>query len=155
MRKILLTQGKVALVDDGDFKYLNQFKWCLSHRGNNGYAVRQKNRKKVLMQYVILPKREGLQLDHINGNRVDNRKVNLRYCTKKQNSRNMLPRRKYKGVYLKKDRLHTKKKYETQIRFNYKGIHVGYFESEKDAALAYDNAARKYFGEFARLNFPT
>lgn len=94
-----------------------------------------------------------LQVDHINGDRLDNRRCNLRVATYQQNSMNQhrtaISSSVYKGVSYRKDT----NKFTAYITVNYKKINLGCFRSEQDAALAYDNAARVYFGEFANLNF--
>ena len=95
------------------------------------------------------------QIDHINCNSLDNRWVNLRPCTQLQNNRNRQysPRSTsfFKGVYFHKKH----KKYRAQISVNRKTLHLGCFFSQTDAACAYDRAAKKYYGEFANLNFPS
>ncbi len=96
----------------------------------------------------------NLVCDHINHDGLDNRRGNLRLCTRLQNSRNRLPRRggssKYKGVTWNKRR----KKFMAEIRVNQKYQYLSYFENEIDAAKAYDKKAKEFFGEFAFLNFP-
>ncbi len=151
MKKIPLTQGKFAIVDDADFEKLSQHKWYFEH----GYARRdyQINNKKfrVYMHRVI----EGsfaLHTDHINGDSLDNRRDNLRPCTA---SKNLMNRKKsplkssqYKGVrFFKRDG-----NWSSQIMKSRKSTHLGYFNSEVAAAEAYNAAAIKYFGEFARIN---
>lgn len=95
----------------------------------------------------------GVQVDHINGDTLDNRRCNLRLCSHAENQHNKNSQAgtsKYKGVYLyKRD-----KKWRAMIAKNKKNIHLGYFNDEIQAAHAYDEAARQLFGEFARLNFP-
>jgi len=98
---------------------------------------------------------EGLLIDHINQDGMDNRRANLRAVTYSQNmyhrrKRSGAKQSKYKGIYWRKKN----RKWQVQITFEKKRIHVGYFRSEIDAAKAYDRAARKYHGEFASLNFP-
>lgn len=95
---------------------------------------------------------KGKEVDHKDGNGLDNQKSNLRLCTHKQNTRNSISIKGtsiYKGVFWCKDRL----KWRAGIKNNYKTINLGYYESEVNAAFAYDKAAIKYFGEYARLNF--
>ena len=145
MRKIPLTKGMVALVDDEDYDDLAKHKW---HYTNTGYATRNG----VLMHHVLIGKRKGFDVDHANGNGVDNRRGNIRHCTHAQNIANSPPRggaSKYKGV----KRNGKVKRWRATIMKDYKDIHIGYFDTEKEAALAYDSVARKYFGEFAYCNF--
>lgn len=155
MKQIPLTQGKFALVDDEDYEFLNQWKWCYQIPG---YAVRgiKKNGKTkiMIMHRVILKASRGTVLDHINGNGLDNRRSNLRICTQQQNTRNSHKRRtsissKHKGVhYSTKDQ-----RWVTQIQQGGKRVHIGHFKSEHHAALAYDLWAHDLFDNFARPNF--
>jgi len=154
MRTIELTQGKVALVDDEDFHYLSQWTWHASKHGKKYYAEntsyrKNKSPKITLMHRLIL---EAKQIDHIDGNSLNNQKENLRACNKSQNAANQISRRgtsKYKGVcWCKRNN-----KWLAKITVNYKCKHLGYFINEIDAASAYDHAALEYFGEFASLNF--
>ena len=153
MKEIQLTQGKVALVDDEDYEYLNQWKW---HVSNGNYARRTiynfKLCKALFMHREIMKVSKGLLVDHINGNSLDNRKLNLRICTNSQNLRNRLKNINntsgYKGVRL----INSTKKWRAQIWLNSKYYHLGLFNNIKDAARAYNAAAIKYHGEFANLN---
>jgi hypothetical protein len=140
-----------TIVDDEDFEYLNQWKWGVSC----GYAIRRiwGSTKSFRMQREITKVSKGFLVDHINGNKLDNRKENLRICTTAENTRNrhkikvrLLP----KGVYWRPK----EKKYRAIIRFNYKHIHLGVFRTIPEASTAYNEAALKYHGEFARINKP-
>lgn len=152
-KEIQLANNKgTALVDDEDFELVNKYKWCSSH----GYARAVVNGKKIHMHRLILgfQKNSEQEIDHINGDELDNRRFNLRLCTHRQNSAN---RRKgcgtssgYKGVTWDKATW----KWMAQIMVNYRNIHLGRFIDEIAAARAYDVAARKHFGKFARTNFP-
>ena len=158
MKEIILTQGKVALVDDEDYEYLNQFNWFASKNFNTYYATRgtRKDGKKVSvpMHRVILNVSTGKHIDHINHDGLDNRKINLRICTISQNQHNQrlhtgLKSSVYKGVHWSKK----SKKWQSRVGFMGKRIYVGQYDSEKDAAKAYDLKAIEYFGEFAKTNF--
>lgn len=159
MKKIPLTQGYFALVDDEDFESLNRVKWYAQKVQYGGYRatrtcycplVKQKCQLYMHRQITNCPHR--LQVDHVDHNTLNNQKSNLRICTNTQNQGNSKPcisTSKYKGItWYKRD-----KKWEAQIKINYKTIHLGRFNSEIEAAKVYDIAAKKHFGEFAYLNF--
>lgn len=149
MKKIPLTQGKFALVDNADFEFLNQWKWYCE----KDYAARQikKNGKNIVlyMHRVILSAKKGQFCDHINGARNDNRRENLRLCLHAENMRNskiqINNKSGFKGVSYNKKA----KKWKAYIG---RAIYLGFFSCKEDAARAYNEAALKRFGEFARLN---
>lgn len=156
MKRILLNQNKFTTVDDEDFGYLNQWHWYIGH---NGYAIRRdihhnkKDKRKTFhIHRLVLNTPDGFFTDHINGDKLDNRKENLRIADKTQNNFNRgIPKNNtsgYKGVSW--DRLRQKWEVSTTVRG--KKIHLGRFDSKRDAALAYNQAALKYHNEFARLN---
>lgn len=149
MKEIQLTQGKVALVDDADYEWLNQFKWYALLLSDKYWYARRSKRPVVLMHRLILNPPEGMDSDHINRNGLDNRRSNLRVCTRSQNQHNSISKggkSKYKGVYLFNG------KWGARIMSNYNNTFLGCFNSEIEAAEAYNRAAIKYHGEFARLN---
>lgn len=125
---------------------------CLFYVGN-GYAVREVDNATTYMHKVIMKASREFQVDHINGNKLDNRKTNLRLCSAAQNSMNKSIASNntsgYKGVTWRKSR----SKWLASIRINTTLIHLGSFDYKEQAALAYDAAARKYFKQFAKLNF--
>ena len=146
--KIVLTNSKsVALVDTKDYKRVNQFHWYLHTRG---YAYGMAEKKHISMHRFILKPPHRMMTDHINGNGLDNRRSNLRICTNKQNQGNANVRidnkSGYRGVSISNG------KFIASIRINGKKVHLGYFINSIDAAIAYNNAAIKEFGEFANLN---
>ena len=158
MKKIKLTQGKDALVEDEDFERLNKFKWRAKFDGYNWYAYR--NNRKGLKNSPIAMHREilnlsmgdGKYIDHINHYGLDNRKSNLRVCTHAENlyrQRSRIGSSRYKGVSWNKQ----SKKWTAYIAKNGLQKHLGYFKDEMIAALIYDLNAIKYFGEFASTNF--
>lgn len=158
MRTIPLTQGKVAIVDDEDFEWLNQWKWHVVSRSAM-YAARSMwkgNRKKlnVRMHRMILSVKNGMIVDHINGDSLDNRKSNLRVCRHANNMRNRKPVKgsssRFIGVHFHIPR----KKWVASLSTGNKYYYLGIFKNEEDAARARDIKATEMFGEFAYLNFP-
>lgn len=154
-KNIPLTKGKIALVDDDDYEWLYIFKWRWQPiHGIPGYAVRTSNGNRLYMHRVILNLtcENKVEVDHINGNGLDNRRCNLRICNRMQNRRNCRPQSLntsgYKGVY------HSRKKWRARIEVSGKKIDLGTYETAEEAAIAYDQAAKFYQGEFAWLNFP-
>ena len=157
MKTIPLGRGRVAIVDDEDFDYLSQYKWFLqSSKGR--YVQRHNNEKKrgkIYMHREILPCPSGMMIDHINGNGLDNRKCNLRVATQSQNNSNQ-PKQKrnicrFKGICVDKKN----GGWRAQISINGETKNLGHFLDDESAARAYNDAARKQFGEYARLNeFP-
>ena len=167
MKRIRLggrNKNKFALVDDEDFKWLNKFKWQLNPSGYAVCGIRDesiKNNRRIRMHAMIMKTPKGKDTDHINHNRLDNRKRNLRICTRSQSNmnrirnKNRVHKSKYKGVVISITR-YKKSIYRSivaKIQLNGKSHHLGVFKTEKAAALAYDEAAKKMFGDFAALNF--
>lgn len=157
MREIPLTQGKVALVDDGDYEWLAQWKWCAakSQRGHF-YAVRetssQDGGKTLHMHRLIIAAPNGMDVDHRDRDGLHNWRGNLRICTNSQNHANVPPSRAntsgYKGVsWYKRYGFWQAVIWHTGDRH-----HLGYFQTAKEAAHAYNEAAIRYFGDFAWLN---
>lgn len=148
MKEIQLTRGMVAIVDDADYERLAKHKWCYA---TAGYATRRANNQIVYMHREIAGARQGQYVDHINLNKLDNRRSNLRLCTKQGNQHNQRSRggsSRYKGVSLRSDT----NRYTAYITVDYKKINLGCYDDEVAAALAYNAAAMKYHGEFACLN---
>uniref|UniRef100_A0A6H1ZQL7 Putative homing endonuclease n=1 Tax=viral metagenome TaxID=1070528 RepID=A0A6H1ZQL7_9ZZZZ len=157
MKEIRLTQNKVALVDDEDFEYLNQFKWYAHKYPNTYYAVRHirlANGKQatIPMHRVILNVPKGMETDHKNQNGWDNRRMNLRICTRQENMMNRNSYKnsssRFKGVVWHK----RNKKWQAQIRYNGRTIYLGRSFSEREASFMYDKKAIELFGKFAKLN---
>lgn len=158
-KKISLTRGKYAIVDNKDYEDLSQFSWWANKCGRKWRAVRSyrkdgkckkeyMHRRILSWQIWLLRNHFKCEVDHINGNPLDNRKSNLRLCTHRQNIQNRCGNHirkssKYKGVCRHKG------KWMARICDNY----LGRFKSEKDAALAYDAAAEKLYSKFAYTNF--
>ena len=158
-RCIRLTNGMYTIVDPENFDWLNNYKWHCKPSSTNFYAVtyiiRNNIRIKEYMHRLVLSAPPHLFVDHINRKSLDNRKANLRHATAKQNMWNRdygknLGTSKYKGVHWAK----REGKWRALITVSRKTKHLGFFFDEKSAARAYDEAAKKFHGEFAVLNYP-
>ncbi|KKM26952.1 hypothetical protein LCGC14_1579570 [marine sediment metagenome] len=152
MRQISLTQGMYAIVDDEDYEWLMQIKWNAMKSGKTYYAQSWNGEKHLFIHRLVLKAKDTQMVDHINRNGLDNRKSNLRFCTKGQNAQNgglyKNCKNKYKGARWREKQ----GKWYSDIKFNYKKIHLGCFDTEIEAALAYNRAAIELFGEFAYQN---
>jgi hypothetical protein len=159
-RKIFLGEGLYTIVDLSDYYLLNNFRWSAKRDRRNIYAVRFLNEPLkqatiVSLHRIILNSPSNLLVDHRNGHTLDNRKENLRLATRSQNVHNKCKTQsetssRFIGVSFEKRR----GRWDVRIRHEGKQIWIGSFDNEIEAAKAYDAAARKYHGEFARLNFP-
>lgn len=156
-RTIPLTQGQVALVDAADYELLSARGWYAAKSRSGFYAATGASGRPgglVLMHRLLLRPAAGLQVDHINRNRLDNRRANLRLCTPGQNSRNVGVHSRntsgFKGVSRHSDG------HAWIASINAEGVkrYLGSFAHLEDAARAYDAAALKHYGDFAFLNFP-
>lgn len=157
MKELILTQGKIALVDDEDFDYLSQFKWtAFKYKEDKFYAgrsiIKNGERYNLLMHREIMATPDNMEVDHKDYDGLNNQKYNLRNCSHSQNNMNRSLRSTntsgYKGVcwdYLRN-------RWSARITINYKCRFIGYFVSKEDAACAYNEAAIKYHGDFAKLN---
>ena len=140
-KEIALTQGRCAIVDEGDYAYLNEFKWYAMKCRNMYYAVRRVKENRMFMHHELIGRPEGFQTDHVNGNGLDNRRENLRHVTARQNSQNRHLKKSssYPGVcYHIRDQ-----KWVAHIRVGGSLRHLGYFSIERDAFLAYLGAIRE------------
>jgi hypothetical protein len=151
MKKIFLNNKCFTLVDDEDFDSLNQFNWFVV----NGYARRQKKIKgvpiRIYLHRVVTNCPDNFCVDHINGNRLDNRKENLRICTKADNQKHSKLIIKtntsgFRGIVPQKNR------WRARISLDNKTRHIGYYDTKQEAAKAYNKIAREYYKEFATLN---
>lgn len=153
MKQIPLTKGKVAIVDDEDFDELSKHKWHFSGKYARRAVVLPNGKQELIwMHRVIANTPDGMDTDHVNGIKLDNRRANLRSCTRSQNTHNRETRREagaYRGVYYRAERT---EKWEARIVVNYKPIVIGYFDTAREAAIAYNQAAIELVGEFAKLN---
>lgn len=141
MKEIKLTRGLFAIVDDEDFEELNKFSW---HASASGYAVRKIGNENIHMHRLINKTPCGLQTDHINRNRTDNRKKNLRTVTNQQNSFNKKTYKNNKsginGIHWDKSR----NRWKAFITFNGKMINIGRYKKIEDALSARIEAEKKY-----------
>lgn len=150
MKEILLSQGKYALVDDEDFDKVSQLRWLYKTdpwRYGNGYAVHFHKGRVTRMHRLVLNAPKELFVDHKNGNGLDNRKSNLRLCTKSQNAMNSRVKKTnssgLKGVYWDHG------KWASKIRIGNKSFTLGRYCTKQSAMLAYRIISLFYFGEFA------
>lgn len=161
MTTINLSQNKIALVDDEDYEYLSQFKWHAweSRKSGKFYATHSTRDPithkidTIRMHRVIMNAPDDKDVDHWDGDGLNNQKSNLRLATGSQNqhnrSKNINNTSGFKGVTYYKNT----NKWICRIRLNGKDIHIGYFDDPIMAARAYDQKAIELFGEFAKLNF--
>lgn len=159
MKQIPLTQGLVALVNDADYDWLNQWKWHVQNMNGKFYAKRNSLKEtgksfSILMARQILGLEYGdsRQVDHIQHNTLDNRRKKLRICTQRENLMNQKPQKGRSSIFKGVSWSRFAKKWAAYIKTKGKKIHLGYWIKEKDAAEAYNKAAKKYFGKFAYLN---
>lgn len=157
MKKIKLTQNKFAIIDEEFYSEIIKYKWHTDSKNRKtNYASNRCTINMRMHRYIMQLAGfyiKNKQVDHINGNGLDNRLENLRIATKQQNNRNVSKRANnttgYKGVV--KDNRHNNIFY-ARITINNKSKHLGTFNNILDAAKCYNQAAIKYHGEFASLN---
>jgi len=158
MKEIPLTRGLVALVDDEDFEQVSQFKWYPHVLPHTTYATRfvkdETGRVKTSqsMHRFLMDASKGVEVDHKNGNGLDNQRGNLRFASKSQNVRNRRCNRKgnksgFKGVYVE-----PYNRFRAVIKWEGKNVCIGLFGNAEEAAAAYDQRANDLYGEFAKTN---
>ncbi len=157
MKEIKLSKGKVAIVDDEDYHFLNQWKWTAHEDKYTFYAIRKDytngkhNAVQISMHRLILGLTNRKQeAEHIDRNGLNNQRSNLRVATRSQNCSNRKlfknSKSKLKGVSFHNE------KWRATICLNKKCYHIGYFKTKEDAALAYNKKAKELHGEFSCLN---
>lgn len=158
MPEIPLTRGYVAFIDDADSEMLSRWKWCAHVTKNGVYAASFTNPTGVhgvLMHRLLMLPAPNEQVDHKDGNGLNNRRANLRVCTHGQNASNS---RSYSSTGYKGVAIHPatgrRKRYQAKAWNGTKNVSLGYYETAEEAARAYDKAAPSIYGEFAWLNFP-
>lgn len=151
MKVIPLTRGKAALVDDEDFERVAAHKWCYMTAGYGARSIAEGGKRKLvyLHRFILQPKK-GAHVDHINGDRLDNRRSNLRTCTHQQNRQNSKHYASntsgHKGVSFDK----TTGNWKAYINVDGRLVHLGRFETAEAAAQHRNAVAEKLFGEFNR-----
>jgi len=136
MKKIILTNKQIVLIDDKDYEVISKHNWYLS---NGGYAISSMKAKNVRMHRFILNAPVGEIIDHINGNKLDNRRKNLRICTPKENIWN----RHSKNIGIRHHKYYKGRVWEAKIGLNYKTIYLGSFYTKKEAQKAYSIAKKQ------------
>lgn len=156
MKTIPLTKGLVATVDDEDFERVSEHKWSTYKADKSTYAktaIRMDGRWHCIsLHRFLMNAKKGQKLDHWDGNGLNNQKSNLRFYVRGQNQMNMKCHNQhgFKGLNFRRDVFTTP--WTAQINISGKNTNLGYFTSKIDAAIAYNIAAQKHFGEFAKLN---
>ena len=149
MKEIFLTQGQVALVDDKDFEWLNQFKWQAFKNGYVFYAKRtlprgERKSRTFYMHWEIIGKPfKGFETSHQDGNGLNNQRSNLRNGTKRQNLQNRIHGKKKSSQYPGVSWLNLRQKWRAQIVINGVQTHLGLFTNEKEAFEIYCQAVEE------------
>ena len=148
----LTTNGFEVLIDSEDLETLSAYRWYATPLGRNQtrYARARINGERVWMHRFLMLALPSEEIDHINGNGLDNRKANLRRCSHKENCQNnhrRLSKYGYRGIAF------NGVNYRAYIKVDGKNLHLGTAPTPEEAAKLYDSAAKNYFGVFANLNF--
>lgn len=149
---IPLSRGMTAVVDADDFDIVSPYNWAALQNRRLFYAKRSKAWGRPSRLHRFLLDDPASQIDHIDGDGLNNRRANLRLCTNSQNQGNQRNQRRQVGASIFRGVCKHRNKWVAKIAPN--RTYLGAFASETEAALAYDRAAIAHFGEFASLNFP-
>lgn len=165
VKHVLLTQGFSTVVDDADYARVAAFNWYAARTGGKVYATRKvgghRRQKTVLLHRWLLDAPLGVEVDHADGDPLNNQRSNLRFATRSQQTMNSCrPQRRggqlspYKGVYFERNAAKCARGRQWRARIKVAGVRksLGLFATPEEAAHAYNEAALKYYGEFARLN---
>lgn len=145
---MILTQGYYTIVDDDDFEKIGHISWSVHIQCGRPYARASINNKPTPLHLVLMPPKDGLMIDHKDGNSLNNQRSNLRYCTFAQNIWNKIP---YKGFTTKGISFRSGK-YNARAVDGDKRIWIGRYKTKQEALDAYDKKAEELYGEFAYLN---
>ena len=159
MKEIVLTRSLITLVDDDDYEKFKFLRWYASYddRGDGFIAAHNVtnsdgSRKTLYLHREVMGLVKGEEVDHINRNTLDNRKENLRRCTHAQNMMNRRVYKNNKSGYKGVSWHEKKKKFGAAIKANKKKYFLGYFDTAKDAAIAYNEGSKRLHGDFGSPN---
>lgn len=154
MIEVPLTQGQIATVDASDADAVNQFKWSAVRRPGTYYARRTVNGKHEYLHQFLMKPSEGLVVDHIDGDGLNNSRANLRVCSQAENMRNSRLRAHNKSGYRGVCWDVSRNRWRAYINSERRSHYLGMFSCPIEAAIARDVAALELHGEYAALNFP-
>lgn len=155
---LLNIHGGTVKIDKSDLLLVSPYKW---HVNSTGYAVcniytgmkeGKQTSKTLLMHRVLLAAPKGMEVDHINENKLDNRRKNIRICTKSQNSLNKGLSQRNTSGFIGVSLFRQTNRYSSSVTVSGRKKHLGYYKTAVEAARIYDKAAKQFYGEFARLN---
>lgn len=156
MQQVKTAQGDTILIDDCDYALVSSLNWTTVKRRNLKYAIThirsESGFKQVYLHRFLLDPPKGMYIDHIDSNGLNNTRTNIRICTPSENSKNARKLSEKSSIYKGVSKWTRVKRYAARIRYNGRDQWLGFFDTERDAALAYNSAAIQYYGEFARLN---